>query len=95
MRPEDEPVDETAVQDGTDPAAAVQGDDRDFTDGHGSAAHGGTVIMSGGQPIGADLPEDEDVGALKPLPERLVMELTAHRTLAEARRCWPPSSEIQ
>ncbi|MEP6187889.1 hypothetical protein [Roseibium sp.] len=53
--------------------------------------------MSGGQPIGADLPEDEDVGALKPLPERLVMELTAHRTLAlrEARRCWPPSSEIQ
>jgi ParB family chromosome partitioning protein len=38
--------------------------------------------MSGGQPIGADLPEDEDDGALKPLPERLVMELTAHRTLA-------------
>ena len=39
-------------------------------------------LMSGGQPIGADLPEDEDDGAPKPLPERLVMELTAHRTLA-------------
>jgi ParB family chromosome partitioning protein len=43
---------------------------------------GGTIITSGGQPIGADLPDDEDDGALKPLPERLVMELTAHRTLA-------------
>jgi ParB family chromosome partitioning protein len=28
------------------------------------------------------LSDDEDDGALKPLPERLVMELTAHRTLA-------------
>ena len=28
------------------------------------------------------MPEEEDDGALKPLPERLVMELTAHRTLA-------------
>lgn len=35
-----------------------------------------------GQPIIADLSEEEDEGALKPLPERLVMELTAHRTLA-------------
>ena len=43
---------------------------------------GGTVITSGGQPIGADPTEDEDDSALKPLPERLVMELTAHRTLA-------------
>jgi ParB family transcriptional regulator, chromosome partitioning protein len=78
VRPEDEPVDETAV----DPLLAGQGADRDLTDGHGSAAHGGTVIMLGGQPIGGDLPEDEDDGALKPLPERLVMELKAHRTLA-------------
>jgi ParB family chromosome partitioning protein len=30
----------------------------------------------------AGLQDDEDDGALKPLPERLVMELTAHRTLA-------------
>jgi len=82
VRPEDEPVDVTAVQDGADPAVAGQGDDRDLTDGYDSAAHAGTVIMSGGQPIGGDLPEDEDDGALKPLPERLVIELTAHRTLA-------------
>ncbi len=37
---------------------------------------GGTVITSGGQPIGADASDEEDDGALKPLPERLVMELT-------------------
>jgi ParB family transcriptional regulator, chromosome partitioning protein len=78
VRSEDEPVEETAVQDGVDPAVAGQGDYRDLTDGHGSAAHGGTVITSGGQPIGGDLPEDEDDGALKPLPERLVMELAVH-----------------
>ena len=82
VRPEDEPVEETAVQDGTDPAVAGQGDYRDLTDGHGSAANFGINIMSDGQSIGGDLPEDEDDGALKPLPERLVMELTAHRTLA-------------
>ena len=42
----------------------------------------GTVITSAGQALGANVPDDEDDGALKPLPERLVMELTAHRTLA-------------
>jgi ParB family chromosome partitioning protein len=82
VRPEDEPVEETAVQDGADPAVAGQGDEYDLADGHASAAHVGTIIMSCGQPIGGDLPEDEDDGALKPLPKRLVMELTAHRTLA-------------
>ncbi|WP_104018135.1 ParB/RepB/Spo0J family partition protein [Roseovarius nitratireducens] len=82
VRPEDEPVEETAVQDGADPAVAGQGDDCNLCDGHASAAHVGSIIMSGGQPVGGDLSEDEDDGALKPLPERLVMELTAHRTLA-------------
>jgi ParB family chromosome partitioning protein len=43
---------------------------------------GGTVIISGGLPIGADASEEEDDGALKPLPERPVMELTARWTLA-------------
>ena len=71
--PEDEPVEETAVQDGTDPAVAGHGDDCDLGDGHASAAHVGTINMSGGRPIEAVLPEDEDDGALKPLPERLVM----------------------
>lgn len=37
------------------------------------------VITIGGQPVETD--DDED-GAIKPLPERLVIELTAHRTLA-------------
>ena len=47
-----------------------------------AASAEGTVITSGGQPIGADPTEEDDDGAMKPLPERLVMELTAHRTLA-------------
>ena len=42
----------------------------------------GTVITSAGQALGVNVPDDEDDGALKPLPERLVMELTAHHTLA-------------
>jgi len=82
VRPEDELCEETAIQETVDPALAGQGDDRDLADGHPDAAHVGTIIMSGGRPIGDDVPEDEDDGALKPLPERLVMELTARRTLA-------------
>ncbi|MBZ7921534.1 ParB N-terminal domain-containing protein [Ensifer adhaerens] len=38
------------------------------------------IITVGGQP--ADPEEDEDDGVIKPLPERLVIELTAYRTLA-------------
>jgi len=38
-----------------------------------------TVISIGGQPVDN---EDEDDEVIKPLPERLVGELTAHRTLA-------------
>ena len=64
VRPDDEPVEETAVQDGVDSALAGQGGKHDLADAYASAAHGGTVILSGGQPIGADLPEDEDDGAL-------------------------------
>ncbi len=82
VRPEDEPVEETAVQNGADSAVASQGDDYDLADGHAGAAHVGTIITSGGQPISGEVPEEDDDGALKPLPERLVMELTAHRTLA-------------
>lgn len=46
-------------------------------DGDGEGASG-TVVTIGGAP--PDEPDDE--GALKPLSERLVTELTAHRTLA-------------
>lgn len=38
------------------------------------------VITIGGQP--AEPEDDEDDGVIKPLPERLVVELTAYRTLA-------------
>jgi len=88
VRPEDEPRAETAVQDGSEAGATQmgQGGETGFScpDYHGSdaSAHIGTIITSGGQPLGAGLPEDEADGALKPLPERLVQELTAHRTLA-------------
>ena len=82
VRPEDEPREESAVQaeDGAD--AMGQGGDAGGSDWQTSVSSGGTVITSGGQPIGADASDEDDDGALKPLPERLVMELTAHRTLA-------------
>ena len=70
VRPEDEP--EETVE-GAPPEA----------DGEAGAAAPGVqraVITIGGAP---DEPEaDEDEGTVKPLPERLVIELTAHRTLA-------------
>ena len=83
VRPEDEPREETAVQNGDGADAMGQEDDVGVSSWNPSATTaGGTVITSGGPPIGADSSEDEDDGAMKPLPERLVMELTAHRTLA-------------
>jgi ParB family chromosome partitioning protein len=83
VRPEDEPREGTAVQDGDGADAMGQGGDACGSSWKPSATSaGGTVISSGGQPIGTDASEDDDDGALKPLPERLVMELTAHRTLA-------------
>lgn len=83
VRPEHEPREETAVQNGDGTDVMGQGGDSGGSGWQPSASSTpGTVITSGGQPVGADSSEDEDDGALKPLPERLVMELTAHRTLA-------------
>jgi ParB family transcriptional regulator, chromosome partitioning protein len=83
VRPEDERHEEPAVQHADGPDAMGQGGDAGGSGLQASVSSGGgTVITSGGQPIGTDLSEDEEDGALKPLPERLVMELTAHRTLA-------------
>jgi len=83
VRPEDEPRDESAVQTVGDSEAVGQGANVGASGWQPSAvSSAGTVISSGGRPIGADLSEEEDDGALKPLPERLLMELTAHRTLA-------------
>lgn len=80
VRPEDGPREETAILDADGADGMEQGGDvgRESS----STSVGGTVISSGGQPIGADIPDDEEDGALKPLPEKLVMDLTAHRTLA-------------
>jgi ParB family transcriptional regulator, chromosome partitioning protein len=83
VRLEDEPREETAVQDAEGADGTGQGGDVGGSSWQRSATSAeGTVLTSGSKPIGADPSEDEDDGALKPLPERLVMELTAHRTLA-------------
>jgi len=83
VRPEDEPREDTAVQEGDGADVLGQGVDvAGFSWKPSATPAGGTVITSGGHPIGADASEEDDDGALKPLPERLVMELTAHRTLA-------------
>jgi len=87
VRPEDEASEESVVK-STD-AESCDADGHDDQAGGSSLDAGqgapmaaaGTVITSFGQPTSAQ-PEEEDDGALKPLPERLVMELTAHRTLA-------------
>ena len=76
VRPEDEPREEIDVHSG-EPVADGQGAEL-------SASYnaGGSMISFGGQTLGETTAEDEEDGALKPLPERLLMELTAHRTLA-------------
>jgi ParB family chromosome partitioning protein len=83
VRPADEPREEAVANFGDELDKEGQGADGcvsayQFPAGTSAA----TVITSGGQPLSAGLPDEEDDGALKPLPERLVMELTAHRTLA-------------
>ena len=75
VRPQDEaPVDEPEQDGETDPAAA--GADHIEP---GAPVVQRAVITIGGQVAG---PEDEDDEDLKPLPDRLVTELTAERTLA-------------
>ncbi|RWD31050.1 MAG: chromosome partitioning protein ParB [Mesorhizobium sp.] len=74
VRPEDE-APEMDEGDGAEADAETSGDDAD-----GEPTVRRTVITIGGQ---AAEPEEDDEGdAIKPLPERLVIELTAHRTLA-------------
>jgi ParB family chromosome partitioning protein len=68
VRPEDEPVEKDAAQ-------AAEG---------GSTAERGEHAGDGNQPTadGADGPELEEDEGIKPLPDRLLTELTAYRTLA-------------
>jgi len=62
------PEDE-APEDGEGATAGMDGSD---------ASTGATISVAGQQAA----PEDEEDDGIKPLPDRLVMELTAHRTLA-------------
>lgn len=83
VRPEDELREDADVHIGGHSVADGQESDAALTGACNAEGNGpGTVITSGGQALGTSSLDDEDDGALKPLPERLVMELTAHRTLA-------------
>ena len=71
VRPEDEPM----LADSEDPAEGEIGG----SDGTASSTPTQRTVIT----IGGEQPEDDgDDDAIKPLPERLVGELTAHRTLA-------------
>ncbi len=75
VRPEDEAP---GVDPGHEIDGAVASAGQDGAEAGASTVQR-AVIMIGGQPAG---PEDEEDDAVRPLPDRLVMELTAHRTLA-------------
>ena len=63
-----------------EPRIEADGDDTEHQPGEpGAPAVQRAVITIGGQPVEA---EDDEDDAIKPLPERLVIELTAYRTLA-------------
>ena len=80
VQPEDEPREDADVHGGL-PAAHGQGVEL-LTDSHADGIGYRLAIASAGQALGANMADDEDDGALKLLPERLVMELKPHRTLA-------------
>ena len=70
VRPEDEPA--------AEPASNIEAPTGD--EGEHPAAAARMPESAGGAPATAEPPEEED--GIKPLPDRLVTELTAHRTLA-------------
>jgi ParB family chromosome partitioning protein len=74
VRPEDEAPDAVESTD------ADRDRDADGTDTPETPSVQRAVITIGGQ--GTDAEADDEDDAVKPLPERLVIELTAHRTLA-------------
>ena len=77
VRPEDEPADETGID---EEASATDGDDLpgEVDDDQPQRS----VISIGGAAASVIEEEDEQEDLLKPLPDRLVTELTTHRTLA-------------
>ncbi|REF66719.1 ParB/RepB/Spo0J family partition protein [Paracoccus versutus] len=74
VRPEDEAPADPEGEDGDGAGGAVP-------DGAEPGSHQRAVITIGGEPSDPE-EEDDETDAIKPLPERLVIELTAHRTLA-------------
>jgi len=81
MRPEDEPP-PVAVPDapGAEGGQPGGGDAYAADPASGAVQRAVVTVGGGGEPQPAEAPEEED--RLKPLPERLLTELTAHRTLA-------------
>lgn len=79
VRPEDEPAEEPADDEG-EGHSAIEGDGEAGTDDDGADP----IISVGGAPGTATEAEEEDEqdDMLRPLPDRLVTELTTHRTLA-------------
>ena len=77
IRPEDEPAVEQS------PESAVEGPSTNIASGHASGAVQRAVITIGGEPdrSGSTAADDEEE-TIRPLSERLVVELTAHRTVA-------------
>ena len=73
VRPEDEPPAEPAPVDDTESAAIASGQTP-------PPAVQRAVVTIGGQ--SAPVADDDEEDGVKPLPERLIIELTAHRTLA-------------
>ncbi len=70
------PEDETPVAD-ADAETAADGETADEDEPEVSGPR--VVINVGGTPVES---EDDEDDAIKPLPDRLITELTAHRTLA-------------
>jgi len=73
VRPEDEPPAEPATVDDTEGAGAASGETP-------PPAIQRAAVTIGGQ--SAPVADDDEEDGVKPLPERLITELTAHRTLA-------------
>jgi len=71
------PEDEAPVVVDSEAESAVGGETADGEETQGSVPR--TVITVSGAPVE---PEDDEDDAIKPLPDRLITELTAHRTLA-------------
>ena len=76
VRREDEVAFVAAVAE-PNPDAGAAAPGPDDSEQRASAVQGSVITMAGQAP-----PDEEEDDAIRPLPDRLVMELTAHRTLA-------------